>query len=68
MAIKVIIRVDKYKKGADVKLFSIHNHITFCTFFNMQALVWVLTGMLAASLCSGLVQDCDNCDKVLNKL
>jgi len=27
-----------------------------------KALVWIMTGILVASMCSALVQDCDNCD------
>merc|ERR1711993_4479 len=32
-----------------------------------KALVFVMTGILSASLCSGAVSDCDNCTKKLNK-
>jgi len=28
----------------------------------VKALVWLMTGILVASLCSALVQNCDNCD------
>ena len=63
MIVKVMIRVHKYENVVGGKYFYIYYSIYYSNaYFNIQALVWLMTGILVASLCSALVQHCDNCD------